>query len=71
MGVVEIKSAGLCASRRPALRCLQQLHQQIVAQPGEKSIIAVVKKGAFTVVAAAGMRQRKKRVAEMFFQRAT
>jgi len=30
-----------------------------------------VKKGAFTVVAAAGMRQRKKRVAEMFFQRAT
>ena len=32
-----------------------------MAQPGEKSIIAVVKKGAFTVVAAAGMRQRKKR----------
>jgi len=53
------------------LACLQQLHQQIVAQHGEKCVVAVGKKGKCTVVAAAGMKQREKRVAEMLFQRVT
>jgi len=55
------------------LACLQQLHQHFVVQPtgSKKSVIAVGKKGKFTVVAVVGMKQREKRVAEMRFQRVT
>jgi len=31
---------GLCASRRPALRCLRQLHQQIMDRHSEKCVAA-------------------------------
>jgi len=37
---VEIKGVSICASRRPALRCLRQLHQHIMDHHGEKFVSA-------------------------------
>jgi len=45
---------GLCASRRPALRCFRQLHQQIKDHHGEKCVAAAQPADAVSSNAAEG-----------------